>query len=65
MVRRGRYMETGKKISDIRWGWALAQINNIVNDHIERIENNKELSVKGREELISNAETAWQRIIQG
>jgi|TARA_R110000744_G_C19325608_1_gene558035 hypothetical protein len=58
-------METGKKISDIRWGWALAQINNIVNDHIQRIESNKELSVKGREELISNAETAWQRIIQG
>jgi len=58
-------METGKKISDIRWGWALAQINNVVNDHIERIESNKELSVKGREELISNAEAAWQRIIQG
>ena len=65
MVRGGGYMEARKRVSDIRWGWAVAQINNIVNEQIERIDKNDKLTPEVKAEKIDEAERAWQRIMQG
>jgi len=64
MVCGGGHVEADKRVSDIEWTWAVAQINDVVNDKLKRL-NVGQLTEKESALLSNNVEKAWQRILQG
>ena len=64
MVCGGGHVEADKRVSDIEWTWAVAQINDVVNDKLKRL-NVGQLTEKESALLRNNVEKAWQRILQG
>ena len=58
-------METDKRISDVNWEWAVKQVEDVVNDRVQRLENDHVLTFAERELLKSNIEQAWKRILVG
>ena len=58
-------METDKRISDVDWKWAVKQVEDVVNDRIQRLGNDQVLTFAERELLKSNIEQAWKRILAG
>ena len=58
-------METDKRISDVNWEWAVKQVEDVVNDRIQRLGNDQVLTFAERELLKSNIEQAWKRILAG
>ena len=65
MVRGGGYMEAEKRVSDIEWSWAVSTINQVVNEALDKAENDPELKRKARLQRSLEIEKAWQRILQG
>ena len=58
-------METDKKVVDIEWKWAVKQVEDVVNDRVQRLGNDQVLTFAERELLKSNIEQAWKRILAG
>ena len=58
-------METDKRISDVDWKWAVKQVEDVVNDRIQRLGRDQVLTFAERELLKSNIEQAWKRILAG
>ena len=58
-------METDKRISDVDLKWAVKQVEDVVNDRVQRLGNDQVLTFAERELLKSNIEQAWKRILVG
>ena len=58
-------METDKRISDVNWEWAVKQVEDVVNDRIQRLGNDQVLTFSERELLKLNIKRAWARILVG
>ena len=58
-------METDKRISDVDWKWAVKQVEDVVNDRIQRLGRDQVLTFAERELLKLNIEQAWKRILAG
>jgi hypothetical protein len=65
MVCGGGYVETDKRISDVNWEWAVKQVEDVVNDRVQRLENDHVLTFAERELLKLNIRRAWARILVG
>ena len=58
-------MEAEKRVSDIEWSWAVSTINKVVNEALNKAENDTGLKPKERLQRSLEIEKAWQRILQG
>ena len=58
-------MEAEKRVSDINWSWAVAQINQVVNEAMTQIEKDDSLDTYARNKRLNEIEKAWQRILTG
>tara|TARA_E500000305_G_scaffold110403_2_gene118248 strand:- start:406 stop:582 length:177 start_codon:yes stop_codon:yes gene_type:complete len=58
-------MEAEKRISEIDWSWAISTINRVVNDQLKTIEMDEDLTPEKRQQLCSEIEKSWQRILRG
>lgn len=58
-------METEKRISEIDWSWAIAQVNKAVNNQMTAIENDATLEAEAKKLKVNELEKAWQRILTG
>lgn len=66
MVCGGRYMEaSNERVSDIRWPWAVSQINEVVNQALTLIEKDDTLNTDEKRKRLNDVEKSWQRILQG
>ena len=58
-------MEAEKRISEIDWSWAIAQVNKAVNNQMTAIENDATLEAEAKKLKVNELEKAWQRILTG
>jgi hypothetical protein len=58
-------MEAEKRVVDIKWGWAVSQINAIVNEAMTRIDKDDTLEPCEKTKRLNEIEKAWQRILIG
>ena len=58
-------MEAIKRVSDIEWGWAISQINSVVNLTLLAIDLDDTLKPEEKRKRLDDVEKAWQRILQG
>jgi hypothetical protein len=58
-------MEAEKRVSDINWSWAVAQINQVVNEALTQIEKDDSLDAYAKNKRLNEIEKAWQRILTG
>ena len=58
-------METDKRVVDIEWKWAVKQVEDVVNDRVQRLGNDQVLTFAERELLKLNIRRAWARILVG
>jgi HEAT repeat protein len=58
-------MEAEKRVSDINWSWAVAQINQVVNEAMTQIEKDDTLNAYDKNKRLNEIEKAWQRILSG
>lgn len=58
-------MEAEKRISEIDWSWAIAQVNKAVNNQMTAIENDATLEPEAKKLKVNELEKAWQRILTG
>lgn len=65
MVCRGGYVETEKRVSEIRWGEAVAVINRAINQQLTNIEKDDTLEAQVKKSMVNEIEKAWQRILIG
>ena len=65
MVCGGRHMEASKRVSDIKWTWAVSQINEVVNQTLTLIEKDATLKPDEKRQRLNDVEKSWQRILQG
>lgn len=58
-------MEAEKRVVDIQWGWAVSQINAVVNEAMTRIDKDDTLEPSEKTKRLNEIEKAWQRILIG
>ena len=58
-------MEAEKRINEIDWSWAVAQVNKAVNNQMTAIENDATLEAEAKKLKVNELEKAWQRILTG
>ena len=58
-------METEKRVNEIDWSWAVAQVNKAVNYQMTAIENDATLEAEAKKLKVNELEKAWQRILTG
>ena len=58
-------MEAEKRLNEINWSWAVAQINAVVNETMTRIEKDDSLDAYAKNKRLNEIEKAWQRILSG
>ena len=58
-------MEAEKRINEIDWSWAIAQVNKAVNNQMTAIENDATLEAEAKKLKVNELEKAWQRILTG
>lgn len=58
-------MEAEKRVSEIDWNWAVAQVNRAVNQQMTAIENDDTLKPEIKKLRVNELEKAWQRILTG
>ena len=58
-------METDKRVVDIEWKWAVKQMEDVINDRVQRLGNDQILTYAEREVLKANLGLAWKRILEG
>lgn len=58
-------MEASKRVSDIKWTWAVSQINEVVNQTLTLIEKDATLKPDEKRQRLNDVEKSWQRILQG
>ena len=58
-------MEAEKRINEIDWSWAIAQVNKAVNNQMTAIENDATLEPEAKKLKVNELEKAWQRILTG
>ena len=54
-----------ERVSDIRWPWAVSQINEVVNQALTLIEKDDTLNTDEKRKRLNDVEKSWQRILQG
>lgn len=58
-------MEAEKRVNEIDWSWAVAQVNKAVNNQMTAIENDATLEAEAKKLKVNELEKAWQRILTG
>ena len=58
-------MEAEKRVGEIDWTWAVAQINRVVNQQMTAVENDASLKPDEKKLKVNEIEKAWQRILRG
>jgi hypothetical protein len=58
-------MEASKRVSDIKWTWAVSQINDVVNQTLTLIEADENTSPEEKRTRLNDVEKSWQRILRG
>ena len=58
-------MEANTRVSDIKWTWAVSQINKVVNQTLVSIEKDSTLKLDEKRQRLNDVEKSWQRILQG
>ena len=58
-------MEAKKRVNEIDWSWAVAQVNAAVNNQMTAIENDDKLKPEVKKLKVNELEKAWQRILTG
>jgi len=58
-------VETNERVSDVDWAWAIAQIDDVITDKMERLLSTPHITDNESKLLRKNIEKAWQRILQG
>ncbi len=65
MVRRSRYVETEKRITEIDWGWAVGHVTAALNQQMVALENNATLDPEVKKLKVDELRKAWKRILAG
>jgi len=58
-------VETEKRMSEMRWGEAVAVINRTINEHLTAIEKDDTLEPEAKKLKVNEIEKSWQRILIG
>ena len=58
-------MEAKKRVTEIDWSWAVAQVNTAINNQMTAIENDATLKPEAKKLKVNELEKAWQRILTG
>ena len=58
-------MEAEKRVGEIDWTWAVAQIDRVVNQQMTAVENDANLKPDEKKLKVNEIEKAWQRILRG